>query len=337
MQTLAEWAGERRICDCGPHAFAYLDIETTGLAGGTGTFAFLVGVGKFTQDGFHLAQFFMRDPLEEPAQLLALEEFIAPCQTVVTYNGKSFDVPLLNTRYILQGWKSPLVGLYHIDLLQLARRLWRDRLASRTLGNVETFILGAHRTQEDIPGWMVPQMYFDYLHTGDARPLKGVFYHNEMDVVALAALLNYVSQMLEDPLAAPPPHPVDLIGMGKMFEDLGRINEAVHLYRRSLDFDLQDELLWQTIERLSFIYKRQGDYASALALWEQAAQHGDIYAHVELAKYHEHQRRDVDEAARWTRLALAQIHAPSFPRLARHQWLPDLEHRLERLVKKGAS
>jgi uncharacterized protein len=90
-------------------SFAYLDIETTGLMGGAGTYAFLVGVGRFETDGFHLAQFFMRDPAEEPAHLLALEEYLAPCEMLVTYNGKSFDAPLLNTRYLAQGWKSPLV------------------------------------------------------------------------------------------------------------------------------------------------------------------------------------------------------------------------------------
>ncbi|MGE5124222.1 MAG: ribonuclease H-like domain-containing protein, partial [Acidobacteriaceae bacterium] len=98
-KTIAQWAGDSKIAELKPESYVFLDTETSGLAGGTGTFAFLVGAGRYTEDGFHLAQFFMRDPLEEPALLLALEEFIAPCQTIVSFNGKAFDVPLLDARY----------------------------------------------------------------------------------------------------------------------------------------------------------------------------------------------------------------------------------------------
>jgi uncharacterized protein YprB with RNaseH-like and TPR domain len=128
LQVIAEWAGSVAISQNTLNDFAFLDTETSGLAGGTGTFAFLVGVGRFVDQDFHLVQFFMRDPFDEPAMLLALEEFLAPCKTLVTFNGKSFDAPLLTTRYTLQGWRSPLKSMEHIDLLHLARRLWRDRL-----------------------------------------------------------------------------------------------------------------------------------------------------------------------------------------------------------------
>ena len=128
LNTIAEWAGETNIATQDASSLLFLDTETSGLAGGTGTFAFLVGVARYTPEGFHLAQFFMPDPLDEGALLLALEDFIAPCQTVVSFNGKAFDVPLLDTRYVLQGWKSPFKSLGHIDLLHLSRRLWRDRL-----------------------------------------------------------------------------------------------------------------------------------------------------------------------------------------------------------------
>ena len=275
----------------------------------------------------------MRDPAEEPAQLLALEEFLAPCEALVTYNGKAFDVPILNTRYISQGWKTPLVDLSHFDLLHLSRRLWRDRLASRTLGNIETFILGHRRTLEDVPGWLIPQLYFDYLRSGDAKPLKGVFYHNAMDVLAMAALLNHVSHLFEDPIHAEIEHGVDLVGMGRLFEDMGQEEEAAQLYYRSLEQDLPDEQLWETVQRLSFIKKRSGDFESALALWKQAAAQGQIYAHVELAKYYEHQSGDYEEASRWTQAALEIISAPSCPFYLREQWQGELEHRQARLKR----
>jgi uncharacterized protein YprB with RNaseH-like and TPR domain len=224
--TIAEWAGVVEIADQNPEDLVFLDTETSGLAGGTGTFAFLVGAGRYTPDGFHLAQFFMRDPLEEPALLLALEDFIAPCHTIVSFNGKAFDIPLLDTRYTLQGWKSPFRDYSHVDLLHLSRRLWRDRLPSRTLGNLEVQILHASRTDEEIPGWMIPQIYFDYLRDGDARPLQRVFYHNAMDVVSLAALLNHTSALLEDPFSQPTTESIDLAAIARLLEDLGHTERA---------------------------------------------------------------------------------------------------------------
>ena len=168
-ELIAVWAGDDRITKCKPENFAFLDTETTGLAGGSGTYAFQVGVGRFEADGFRLAQFFMRDPIEEPAMLSALEEFLAPCETIVTFNGKSFDIPLLNARYITNGNPFPLKDAAHLDLLHLARRLWRERLPSRTLGYLEEHVLGQTRTEEDTPGWMIPELYFEYLRSGDAQ------------------------------------------------------------------------------------------------------------------------------------------------------------------------
>jgi uncharacterized protein len=340
IEPIAAWAGEGdpelvdRICHCSPGGFAFLDIETTGLMGGTGTYPFLVGIGRFDEAGFRLAQFFMRDPSEEPAHLLAIEEFLGPCETLVTYNGKSFDVPVLNTRYVTQGWKSPLTVLAQIDLLHLARRVWRDHLPSRTLGAVETSILGARRSEEDVPGWMIPQLYFDYLHTGDAFPLKSVFYHNLMDVLAMAALLNHTAGLLKTPTASKPENPLELIGVARLYEDIGRLDDACRAYQACLDAGLPTQQFWDTLQRLSFIKKRQGKYSEAFALWKIAAEGKQLYAHVELAKYLEHQLKDYKEAYRWTQEALLHIASPLFPSSARQSWQPELEHRLARLERK---
>lgn len=336
LHTMAEWAGEQRLTTCESPGLVFLDTETSGLAGGVGTYAFLIGAGRFEGDHFRLLQFFMRDPTEEPAQLAALTEFLQPCDALVTFNGKSFDVPLLNTRYTLHGRATPLTGPAQLDLLHLARRLWRDRLPSRALGQLEIHILGVNRSHEDVPGWLIPQLYFDYLRSGDARPLKGIFYHNAMDVVAMAALLTHMAQLLDDPLSTALEHGLDVVALAKLFEDLGRLEAAVQLYERGLAYsNLPEESYWDTQRRLSLVQRRQGDMAGALNTWRLAAEGRQIYAHVELAKYYEHQARDYREAARWTQAALDLLNAPTFPRYERRLWLADLQHRLTRLQRKG--
>ena len=334
LHAIGRWANADHIRDFPPQSFAYLDTETTGLSGGTGTYAFLIGVGRFDGEEFRLAQFFMRDPAEEPAQLAALEEFIAPCQALVTFNGKSFDVPLLNTRFIHHGWRSPFLETAHVDLLHLARRLWRDRLPSRTLGNLEVQILGAERTDEDVPGWMIPSLYFDYLRSGDARPLRNVFYHNQVDVVSMAALFNHMAGMLADPLSGVVEHGVDLIALAKLNEDLGELEAATRLYLHGLEHDLPRDILLQAFKRLALIYKHREEFAPAIELWEQAARYEDLEAHVELAKYYEHRALDVEAATRWTAAALQVIGAPGYSIFERRRWEPELTHRLERLQRK---
>ena len=334
LRVIAEWAREPRLAGVEPNAFAFLDTETTGLAGGTGTYAFLVGVGRYDGEAFHLAQFFMRDPVEEPALLAALTEFLQPCQALVTFNGKAFDVPLLNARYISNSEQPPLASAAHLDLLPLARRLWRARLPSRALGYLEEHILGLARTQEDVPSWVIPSLYFGYLRSGDARSMKGVFYHNAMDVLSLTALLSHVAELLDDPLGGSVVHGLDLVAMGKLFEDLQRLETAAQLYERGLEHDLPEDMYWKTVRRLSFAQKRRGNLSAAVALWREAARSGRIYAHIELAKFYEHKRRDYSEAAQWTHAALALVNAPDFPRHARGRWVTALEHRLARLYRK---
>jgi len=331
LQRLAAWSGDARIGEFPHHSFAFLDTETTGLAGGTGTYAFLVGVGRFEGDHFHLAQFFMRDPDEEPALLLALEQFLAPCQALVTFNGKAFDIPLLNTRYIMQGWQTPYRENAHVDLLPLARRLWRNRLPSRTLGNLEVQILGVSRAEEDIPGWMIPQLYIDYLRSGDSRPLKGVFYHNAMDVLSLAALLNHTAGMLAQPLDGTIEHAADLLSLARVYEDLGEISLASEIYHCLLDQELSREHILEALNRLALIHKRQGDLSSAIPLWEKAAELEHIEACVELAKYYEHRCYDYPEAVCWTEQAVQHCTTCDLPTFEKKQIIAELEHRLRRL------
>ena len=332
--ALTTWARDPRLAGLNPERLAFLDTETSGLAGGTGTYAFLVGVGRFVDGWFQLAQFFMRDPAEEPAMLEALTEFLAPCQALVTFNGRAFDVPLLNTRYALHRIPLPYQDYSHIDLLPLARRLWRDRLPSRALKYLEEAILQAPRTSEEVPGYEIPWLYFDYLRTRDANPLKGVFYHNAMDVVAMAALLSHMSLMLGDPFNGHVEHGLDFIALGKLFEDLDRWEEAARLYERGLESDLTEPDFWVAVKRLSILQKRRGDLSQALRWWEQAAGQGHLYAHIELAKYYEHQGRDAQAAWHWATAAREQASRQEMAAYIRKHWLDEIDRRLARLQRK---
>lgn len=335
LQVMSAWAADARLNELPIESLAFLDTETSGLAGGTGTYAFLVGAGRFAEGGeFVLQQFFMRDPSEEPAMLEGLAGFLAPTQALVTFNGKAFDAPLLATRYRMHRMPVPFEGYAHLDLLPLARRLWRDRLESRALKYLEENILQALRTSEEVPGYEIPWLYFDYLRTGDARPLKGVFYHNAMDVVALAALLSHTASMLADPFHEGIEHGLDVIALARLYEDLGQWDTAARLFERGLQMSIGPESFWEALRRLSVLQKRRGDFGQAVALWEQAAAEGHAYAYVELAKYYEHRQRDPKTALNWTKSALKEVKRVEMPRYVRKHWEEDLHRRRARLEAK---
>ena len=336
IEVLCQWAGAQQLTLTDLQDFVFLDTETSGLAGGTGTYAFEVGLGRFTPDGFRLAQFFMRHPGEEPALLAGLNTFMDGMRAVVTYNGKSFDIPLLNTRYTMMGMDTPFKGIDHFDLLPLARRLWKIRLESRTLGNVEHQILGVARGEEEVPGYMIPQLYFDYLRTQDARPMAGIFYHNAIDILSLAGLFGHMAFLLEDPHSDRIRHGEDIVALARFFESMGEIPQAEALYHKALTVDLPEEIHWDTVERLSFLLKRKGDWQAAIALWEQAAKNEQLYAFEEIAKYFEHQVKDYEEAHRWTVGGLTVLNSRHFPAYQYRFWQESLSHRLERLEKRLA-
>ena len=158
----------------------------------------------------------------------------------------------------------PFKDFAHLDLLPLARRLWRARLESRALKYLEENILQAPRTSEEVPGYEIPWLYFDYLRTGDARPLKGVFYHNAMDVVAMAGLFSHTATMLADPFHEGIEHGLDVISMARLYEDLGQWDTAARLFERGLQMSLNEASFWEAVRRLSVLQKRRGDFEEAM-------------------------------------------------------------------------
>jgi tetratricopeptide (TPR) repeat protein len=200
---------------------------------------------------------------------------------------------------------------------------------------LEENVLGAPRTTDEVPGYEIPQLYFDYLRTGDATPLKGVFYHNAMDIVALAALMNHMASILQAPLDGQVQHGLDFIALAKLFESLNRWEQAACLYERGLKAGLSEEDFGIAVQRYSLLQRRRGDLASAVALWQQAAEGGHVYAHVELAKYYEHQRNEYTEALVWTSKAEELVSSLDIPRYEIRYWMKELDHRKKRLQLKN--
>jgi tetratricopeptide (TPR) repeat protein len=254
---------------------------------------------------------------------------------LVTFNGKAFDAPLLATRYKMHRIPVPFKDYAHLDLLPLARRLWRDRLPSRALKYLEEHVLGFTRTSDEVPGYEIPWLYFDYLRTQDARPLGGVFYHNAMDVVAMAALLSHMSELLADPYNGRVEHGLDFVALGKLYEDLNHWDEAARLFERGLELGLTESDFGVAVRRLSILQKKRGDVDQALRLWEQAAEKGHIYAHIELAKYYEHKKRDAQTSLQWARSAREEAERADLPAYIRKHWLDEIDHRLARLERKA--
>jgi len=327
---LARWSRVPELEQKNLDQFIFLDTETTGLSGGTGTMAFMVGVARFRGDSLAMEQFFLRSPAEEAALLAGLEEFCDGMAAVVTYNGKSFDIPILNTRYILQGFTSPFEDLPHLDLLHLTRRIWRARLEQCNLGNIEQQILQLQRDGDEVPGYLVPEYYAQYLRDGNAEPLRGIFYHNEQDVLSLAALFALFADMLEAPTDWETSSSQDLTALGRLLEHMGEVDGAVSLYQKGAQTAESARTKLEPLLAQAKLHKRHGEYNRALPLWEQAAADGSLEALEELAKYHEHSTRQLEKALAYTNQALRLLETnPDLDVFVR-----DFLHRQKRLAAK---
>ena len=272
----------------------FLDTETTGLAGGTGTYAFLVGAGFIEDDRLVIVQHFMRDLDEEGPLLAALAPLLARASAIVTFNGSGFDVPLLETRFVLGRRRWPAT-LLHLDLMHPARRVWAARFADCRLSTLEQEVLG-HRREGDVPGSMIPSLYFDFLRRRRAGPLARVFRHNADDVLSLIALLGWLGHALthgEHGVG----DPFDLVGVARLWERFDP-ERAVACYRAALAVGLPAPAAHAVRLRLASWEKRWFRWDAACALWEEAASAPsfDPRPWEELAKYHEHRARDAAAA-----------------------------------------
>ena len=324
------------ISDIPPESFLFIDTETTGLSGGAGTYVFLVGAAKYNQDSLDFAQFFLQDPGSESAQLAALESFTANTKVIISYNGKSFDLPRIKTRYQYHAWPEPFKNAYHIDLLHFARRIWKSHLPSCTLGDLEKNIIGLERDSLDIPGYKVSEYFYHYLHTQDPSPLESIFYHNEIDVISLAALLSYLTDRLSSPLNQDnllESHS-DLIAIAKYYYSIHLYEDAKEVLLAALsDPNFSDEILLEGKLCLGSIYKKSGDISLAAPIWEECAGMGSFEALIDLAKHAEHDLADFENAIHWTLSAMDLL--DTFPLDKQSTLSSQLAHRLQRLKTKA--
>lgn len=316
-----------RLRGLGARRWVYLDTETTGLAGGAGTMAFLIGAASVEEHGFVLRQWFVREHGEEASALGSLAEYLGAFDTLVSYNGRSYDQPLLETRYTLSRQRTPFSRMEHVDLLYGARRLWKLRYASCRLVELERQILG-HERVGDVPGELIPQLYFEYLRTRRAGKLKAVLEHNALDILSLAFLAAIIPAVFDDPAACVLQHGAELSGLARWLVIENRLDEAADLYRRAVDAPMSDELLFRALFEWGLVEKKRENAAGALGIWSDLARTKNPYraeALEELAKYYEHTEKNLFMALECT------VEAQGLERTE------ELAHRRDRLERKIAA
>ena len=312
---------------------AFLDIETTGLGYGSSTVAFLVGLGFFEEQGFRVCQYFMPDYGDEEALLDLLARDLRERVGLVSFNGRAFDWPIIETRYILSRREAPQPSPPHLDLLHLSRSLWRRMLPSCALGALEASVLGLARESVDVPGYLIPQLYQDYVRQGRTLPMVSVFYHNATDVLSMVALAARIGQILSAPFDLAPAPPCDYASLGRLYERAGHTEGAIRAYQAAMGVG-DEQARAVAHKRLSLLLKRLERPDEAMALWQDQLEGNEVYPFVELAKQLEHRLHDYAGARRIVMEAIARVRARDLHTPMPQRLLAELEHRLRRLEKR---
>jgi len=309
-----------------PRNFLFFDMETTGL-GGSGTVAFLIGFGSIDANGFQVRQYFLPDFPDEEAMLEAVRKEITPDSVIVSYNGRAFDMPILADRLIIQRVERNLEYADHIDLLYPTRRLFRRRLQDCTLSNVERNVLDFHR-EDDVPGYLVPSIYFNWLATYEMEMLAKVIEHNINDIVSLFFLMHRISEIQVKPQEKIS-EPDDVLSLARIMENR-REHENLCKMLESFDDITWGHRRFDILYLQSLSYKRSGKFAEAVELWTRIVRNKSpeaFRASIELAKYFEHRAKDPQTALNY---ALgAEENCPSISSLQ-----SDVRKRINRLTAK---
>jgi len=339
----------------------FVDLETTGIAGGAGTYAFLVGCGWFDGGTFRVRQFFLSSFTAERALLEAVAEVAADAGTVVSYNGKSFDLPIIETRFALHRLPSPFAEMPHVDMLHPARHMWRGPGRRRSVGKdascggaedafdddgrqdipgacrlttLEQQLCGYVR-EGDVAGFEIPARYFRFVHAGDPRPLLAVLEHNRLDLISLALVTARTAQLLEDgPAAARTAR--EALGMGRLYARGGMMAEAKSAFARAIELEQDDECLRaEALRAYALAARRLRQYDDAAEAWRRLLDLSEVPGSIEreasqaLAVHLEHRQCDLASARDF---ALRLLNGDASP--ARRQ---AAEYRLARLDRKLGS
>jgi uncharacterized protein len=324
----------------------FLDLETTGLSGGAGTLAFLVGCAWAERGGFVTRQYLLPRFADERSVLASVADELAGAGALVTFNGKSFDAPVLETRYLFHRLEWAGGHLPHIDMLHVARRFWRRDVngsaecpsddAGCSLAALERQVLGAPR-RGDVPSFEIPSRYFHFVRTGDARPLARVFEHNRLDLLSLAALTSRVLHLVRRG-AESAKHPREALALGRVYARAGLGDRERAAYERAIELcgrTTDSEVYMDAVRALALALRRSRKYQEAAGCWEQLL--GLHHCPPRLAReasealaiHHEHRVRDFPAAKAFALRGLEQHSGPA--------WKNAAQYRLTRLERKMAA
>ena len=311
----------------------FLDLETTGLAGGTGTVPFLVGLGFYVDGRFKVAQYFLGDLAEEGRMVREMGRFFRDMNfgSVITYNGKAFDIPLLETRFALNREPFPLDELPHLDFVFSARNLWKHKYESCRLFHLAREIVEAERS-EDIPSAEIPLRYFQYLRTRDFSLVEPILYHNQEDILSLLGVVIAGAVLLDrnrQSAGETGTDAMDLYGVGRLLEGAGDYEKSVSLFEKALEGNVSREVSLTIRKKLSSHFKKSRDWSKAVSLWQGMGQTNEVFSYRELAMYYEHKEKNYGEAIRAAEEGLALSMEVSSP------FEKDFVKRLERLRQKA--
>ena len=332
--------------------FVFFDLETTGLNGGAGTHAFLIGCGWFdAEGGFLTEQHLMTEFTGERSMLGVVADDLRRAGTLMSFNGKSFDAPMLETRYLFHRLESPCAGRPHVDLIHPARRFWGSASeAGCSLGVLEEQLLAVHR-KGDVAGFDIPARYFRFVRTGDAKPLIDVLHHNRLDLLSLAGLTARIFELVQaGPDAAGRSR--EALALGRVYREAGLDERAEQAFERALalagreDAKSSETDVWPTTQRserltlkiealraLALLARRQHRYEAAATRWRQLIDLSDCPPHVSreaieaLAIHHEHRVRDLAAAKLFALRGVELEEAPARGDAARHR-LARIERKL---------
>jgi uncharacterized protein YprB with RNaseH-like and TPR domain len=312
----------------------FFDLETTGLSGGAGTYPFLIGIAFFEDNGFKVIQYFLPEYDRDIHAYLDFKKYIKSKSILVSYNGKSYDYPLLKNRFILNRYDNIFKEFYHIDLLHLSRRIWKNSLKNCSLGNIEQQIFKFSRLN-DIEGYLIPHAYFDYLQSGNYDNIINIISHNEQDLISLGRLIVHLSQIENEEENSK----LSDSELNSLFETAiksSSLEKAKYYYK--FIKKRESKVPHKAIFNFSLLLKRNSDWKNAIKIWESLSQNENyaLFALEELAKYHEHREKDINKAMKFTDRAfeliniICELKDDNCGKMKKR----DFEHRKERLNKK---